>query len=102
MAEKKPGKTIGKVEIRPAPNLLKIVLIALILFSMAALLGLGWVHNGLQEQIGKLRREAAAVEQANEDLQEKIEDVGSVQSVKDIARDELGLVDPNTVIIDPQ
>jgi cell division protein FtsL len=92
----------SKVEIRPAPTVLKIVLILLIVFSIAALVGLRWVHNGLRDEIQDLKQEAAALEQDNADLQKKIDDLGSVQSVKDIARDEMGLVDPNTILIDPQ
>ena len=38
----------------------------------------------------------------NEVLEQKTEDLGSVQSIQDIAKEELGLVDPNTVIIDPE
>ncbi len=102
MAEEKDPKRIGKVALRPAPNTLKLVLIALILFSMAALFALRWVHSGIQQETQNLRDEAAAVEQANDALQEKIDDLGSVNSVKDIAQSELGLVDPNAVIIDPE
>ena len=101
MEEKKnPLKTV-KVEMRPASNVLKIVVIVLILFSMAALLALRWVHNGILNQTEVLKDEAAAVEHANSELQEKIDDLGSVQSGQDIARDELGLVDPDTVVIEP-
>ena len=89
-----------KVVVRRSPPLLKIVLILLIVFSMAALIALGWVRGSIQAQTGDLRDEAAALEQENSDLNEKIGDLGSVQSVKDIAEEELGLVDPNTVIID--
>lgn len=92
----------SKVVLRPAPTALKIVLILLIVFSMAALVGLRWVHNGIRNEIQDLKQEAAVLEQDNADLQEKIDDLGSVQSVKDIAREEMGLVDPNTILIDPQ
>lgn len=91
-----------KVVFRPAPALLKIAICLLILFSMVALVALRWVHNGIQTQTEALTQEAAAAEAANADLQEKIADLGSVQSVKDIAREELGLVDPDTVLVDPQ
>ena len=92
----------SKVVLRPAPTALKIVLILLIVFSMAALVGLRWVHNGIRNEIQDLKQEAAVLEQDNADLQEKIDDLGSVQSVKDIAREEMGLVDPDTILIDPQ
>lgn len=102
MAEQKSPPVKKKVVVRPAPPLLKIALCLLILFSMVALVALRWVHNGIQQQTETLTREAAAAEATNADLQEKIADLGSVQSVEDIAREELGLVDPDTVLVDPQ
>ena len=96
-----PQKTV-KVEIRPASNILKIILILLILFSIVALVALRWVHNGILNQIDELKDEASGLEYANEVLDQKTEELGSVQSIQDIAREELGLVDPNTVIIDPE
>lgn len=91
-----------QVEIRPASSVLKIVLIALIVFSIGALIALRWVHNGILTEIGALKEEASAVEHANDVLDEKNADLDSVQSIQDIAREELGLVDPDTILIDPQ
>lgn len=102
MAEQKNPPVKKKVVVRPAPPLLKIAICLLILFSMVALVALRWVHNGIQTQTEALTQEAAAAEATNADLQEKIADLGSVQSVKDIAREELDLVDPDTVLLDPQ
>jgi len=102
MAEKNtPQKTV-KVEVRPASNILKIILILLILFSIVALIALRWVHTGILSQIDELKDEASGLEYANEVLEQKTEDLGSVQSIQDIAKEELGLVDPDTVIIDPE
>ena len=75
-------KRRGKVIFRSGSLALKIIVAVLIVFSMAAL--------------------AAALEQQSRDLEEKIEDLGSVKSVEDIARSELGLADPNTLILDLQ
>ncbi|MBQ2927826.1 MAG: septum formation initiator family protein [Oscillospiraceae bacterium] len=91
-----------KVEIRRSPNALKIALIILILCSTATLVALRWVQSGIREQIREKTAEAAELEHANEKLTEKIENIDSVQSIQEIARDELGLVDPDTVVIDPQ
>lgn len=96
-----PRKKI-KLEIRSAPLALKILLALLILFSMAALTALRWVHLNLQEQTDSLLTEAAAVEYANSELERKKGELGSVQSVTEIAREELGLVGPDTVIINPE
>lgn len=95
-------KRVGKVVFRSGSLMLKIVVMVLIVFSMATLIALRWVHTGIQEQTGALCAEAAALEQKNSDLQEKIGELGSVKSVEDIARSELGLADPNTIILDVQ
>lgn len=99
---KESAKKNVKVEFRRTVPALKIALILLILFSTAALVALRWVHNGIREQTDKLRSEAAAVAFANEQLVEKTANLDSIQSVQDIAKEELGLVDPRTVVIDPQ
>lgn len=91
-----------RVELRSSSNLLKIVVAALIVFSMAALLALGWMQRGLQERTQAQKDAAAALEQENRDLQDKIDGVDSVEGVQDIAREELGLVDPDTIVIQPE
>ena len=100
MAKKQtPPKTV-KVEVRPASNILKIILILLILFSIVALVALRWVHNGILTQIDELKDEASGLEHSNQVLDQKTEELGSVQSIQDIAKEELGLIDPDTIIIE--
>ena len=91
-----------KLEIRPASNILKILLIVLILFSVVALAALRWVHTGILTEIADLKEEASGLEHANDELERKQDELGSVQSIEEIARDELGLVDPDTVVIDTE
>lgn len=91
-----------RLVVRSSSIALKIAVAVLIVFSMAALTALAWVHGSIRDQVETLRQEAAALEQENRELQEKIDNLGSVQSVQDIAREELGLVDPNTVMIQPE
>ena len=100
MANKSTPQKQVKVEVRPASNILKIILIILILFSIVALIALRWVHNGILTQIDELKDEASGLEYANKVLDKKTEELGSVQSIQDIAKEELGLVDPDTTIID--
>ena len=102
MAEKSTTPKQVKVEVRPASNILKVILIVLILFSIVALIALRWVHTGIRNQIDELKDEASGLEYANEVLEQKTEDLGSVQSIQDIAKEELGLVDPDTILIDPE
>ncbi|MCI7018869.1 MAG: hypothetical protein MR913_03500 [Clostridiales bacterium] len=100
MKEFKTGKY--KVRLRSAPASLKVALIVLILFSVAALVALQWVHSGIQAETQRKTEQAAAMEGENADLQEKIDNIGSVQSIRQIAQDELGLADPDTVLIHPE
>ena len=102
MAQKSTPPKKVKVEVRPASNILKIILTVLILFSIVALIALRWVHNGILTQIDELKDEASGLEHANSVLEQKTEDLGSVQSIQDIAQEELGLVDPDTILIDPE
>ena len=100
MKEFKTGKF--KVRLHSAPVKLKAVLIVLIVLSMAALVALRWVHNGIQTETQRKTEQAAAMEGENADLQEKIDNIGSVQSIRQIAQDELGLADPDTILIHPE
>ena len=91
-----------RLVMRSGSTALKIVMVVLIVFSMAALTALAWVRGSIRSQVADLRQEAAALEQENRELQEKIDALGSVQSVQDIAQEELGLVNPDTVLIQPE
>lgn len=101
MANKSSPPKQVKVEVRPASNILKILLIVLIIFSIVALAALRWVHSGILSEIDELKQEASGLEHANSELERKTEELGSVQSIQDIAKEELGLVDPDTILIEP-
>ena len=101
MAERtNPFRNIRLI-VRPGPRKLKIVFIALILACTAALAALGIVQGRIQQQTQAALDQAAALEQENAELTEKKENLGSSSSIKEIAKEELGLVDPDTIIIDP-
>ena len=102
MKEKKNPLKNAKVVVRPSPRALKVALILVIVFSMAALLTLRLVHNGIQAQIQELKGEAAALEYENSQLEQRLQEPGSIENVMAIAKEELGLVDPDTVLYDPQ
>ena len=96
-----PRKTV-KIVLRPAGVVLTVCVTLLAVFSMGALIALDWVHGGIQQETERLRQEAAAIEYANEELVEKTARLDSIQSIQEIAREELGLVDYRTVAIEPQ
>ena len=78
----------------------KIVASVAIVLSILALIALRWVQNDILAETDTMRRDAAQLQQENSELEEKIGSLGSVQSVQEIAEEELGLVDPDTVIIE--
>ena len=101
MAERaNPFRNI-KFIVRPGPRKLKILLFALILACAAALIALGVVRGRIQQQTKEALDQAATLEQENAELAEKKEELGTSSSIRDIAKEELGLVEPDTIIIEP-
>ena len=83
-------------------RLTKIAVCLAITFSMVTLLVLHTVTLEARAQADALRDQAQQLEQENDKLEDKIDNLGSIEGVEDIAKDELGLVDPDTVIIVPE
>lgn len=94
-------KTAVKVHLRPAGLGLKIVLTLLIVFAVGALSAVHLVHRGILAQTEQLRQEAAAVAYANSQLETRTQNPDSVQSIRRVAQEELGLVNPKTIIFEP-
>ena len=96
--------TLGKVQIiwRHSSLLLKTLVIVLIVFSMAAMAALGWVRVSIQNQTGQMLAEAAALEEKNKELNERIQRIDAVDTIQSIAEEELGMVTPDTVLIRPE
>ena len=82
--------------------LTKIVVLCAIVLSMVTLLAIRQQLLDAQALKDSLNDKAAQLEQENGQLEDKIDGLGSVDSVEQIAKDELGLVDPDTVIIEPE
>ena len=101
MAKRQNPLSNIRVVVRPGPKKLKIVLILLILASLATLVALGVVRSHIQSQTQAALDQAAELEHENAELTDKISNMGSSSVIMDIAREELGLVDPDTVIINP-
>ena len=90
-----------KVVVWPGTRKLKILLVLLILVSAAALVALGIVRARIESQTQAVLDHAAELEQENAELIDKINSLGSSSSIEEIAKEELGLVNPDTVIINP-
>ena len=101
MGERKnPFRNIRFIR-RPSTPKLRLAVILLIVFSMAAVIALGMVCRNIQDGTQTILGEAAALEEENADLQDRIDNIDSAQVIQQIAEEELGLVDPDTVIINP-
>ena len=81
---------------------LKIAVLAVVVLSMAALL-LVWLYKqDAKNQYEKLREQAIVLEVENSRLEEAISELGTLKGIAKIAKEQLGLVDPDTVIIEPE
>jgi hypothetical protein len=79
----------------------KTVVMAALLLSMAALLVLHGAITAAENELEEMRALAALLEQERDDLSDSIDSLGSADSVGQISRDELGLVDPDSIVITP-
>ena len=101
MGERKnPFRNI-KIIFRPSTPKLRLAVIALIVFSIAALITMGMVRRNIQNGTQTILEEAGALEEENAELQDRIENIDSADVIEKIAQEELDLVDPDTVIINP-
>lgn len=101
MAGKNPFSRIRLVYQRSS-ILVKCIVLAAIIVSTVALLTLRIAITQENAREEELRKQAAALEQENNKLNEDIEKVDTIEGMKDIAENELGLVDPNTIIFIPE
>lgn len=87
---------------RRSSTLVKCVVLAALVLCTLALLTLRYAILDTQKQLADTREKAAALERENVRLEESISQLGTVQSVTDLAGKLLGLVDPDTVIFLPE
>ena len=87
---------------RRSSNTLKIVVIAALILGTLSLLMLRGAILRMEQKTEELRQQAVILEQENEKLEKSISQLGTVQSVTELAEQLLGLVDPNTVIFSPE
>ena len=101
MADRKSIFQRFRLVYRRSSTALKVMVLSMVLFCTVALIVLGVQIHRTRAQTDQLRQQAAILEQENESWEEKISQLGTVQSIIRIAREMLGLEDPDAVIIDP-
>lgn len=100
MAKRKPFQSI-KLVYRRTPIYLKILILVMLIASTVALVSLHAVTARYAERSQQLQVQAAQLQQENEDLNSKIDALGTKDSIRRIATEILGLVDPNAKFFTP-
>lgn len=88
-----------RIVYRRTSNITKVIVIVAIVLCMTTLIALRFSMTALENRTEDLRRRAGMLEEANSALEQKIDELGSVKSVVEIAEEELGLVQPSAVVI---
>lgn len=91
-----------RIVVCKSSTLTKTVVLSTVTLALAALLTLNIAIHAAENRTQKLAQQAAQLEQENSELEQDMNDLGSADSVKKIAGEELDLVDPDTVIIEPE
>ena len=91
-----------RIVYKRSSTLLKCVVLTALIVSAVALLTLRGAYLQELQQQEALRQQAAELEQDNDLLARNISQLGTLQGIRRIATEELGLVDPGTVIFVPE
>ena len=89
-----------QLQYRRTSALHKVVVAVAIVLSSLTLISLRLGHWDAREKLAELQHRANLLEQQNQELREDIGRLGTTDSIRDIAKEELGLVDPDTIIIE--
>ena len=95
-----PFSHIRLVYRRSSP-LLKCIVLATVVLCTAALIALHTAITGFQNQAGALRNQADQLKKENAALTQYIDELGTDESTKRIAQEELGLVDKDVTFFTP-
>ena len=89
-----------QLQYRRTPPLQKVAVAAASVLSSVTLISLRLGQWEAEEQLARLQHQAAVLEQKNAELRRDIQNIGTADSIREIAREELGLVDPDTIIFE--
>ncbi len=78
----------------------KIAVLSLIVLCTAVLLTTHVVLKRIEQRNLDLQQQALELEQENDRLQDYISNKDTDDGIKDVAQEELGMVDPDTIIYD--
>ncbi len=94
----------GKVKLvyRKSRTSTKVVVLVAVVLSILVLLTLHIAIGVARANTEQLRQEAIGLEQENSRLQTYIEQLGTIEGIIRIAQEELGLIEPGSIIIQPE
>lgn len=102
MAAKKGFFKKYRFVFQSSPLVLKFALLITILVAVVCLSVLGGYIANIHAQTEDLRHYAGELEQKIDQLQDKVDQLGTLDSVTDIAGDELGMVDKDATVVPVQ
>ena len=82
--------------------LTKAMVLLMVVVTLTALVLLAGRLADEKKEAEALRQQAIAMEVDNARLREKIQQLGTMEAVIQIAREELGLVAPDSIVIQPE
>lgn len=91
-----------KVVFRRGRPLTKVVLIAMILICIVAMVAIQSAIARERDRLADNKAAAQAQQQAQSELQNKIDHLGSQEGIVQIAGEELGLHDPDKIIVETE
>lgn len=98
-----PGKRFPRVRLvyHRGSALLKSAVLAAIGLSAVALMVISAATRGADKRTAQLQRQAVQLQRQNRELVQQIGALGTTESIKRIATEVLGLVDPDAVFFCP-
>lgn len=89
-----------QIKLQRTYPLTKVVVAAAIVLSAVTLVTMRTCQQENQQKLDNLYAQAAALEKENAGLEARIDNIGTVESIRQIAAEELGMVDPDSIIFD--
>lgn len=91
-----------KLIYQPTSPLMKAVVAATIAVCTITLIALRLTQWDHLNTLAALTQQAVVLQQENEELQSRIDQLGTVASYRQIAAEVFGLVDPDTIVIESE
>ena len=91
-----------KFKYRRSSKIIKIVVLTTVALSIVVLLMLSVAIDTTREDTEKLRQEAIGLEQEQSRLELYIQELGTIRGIIRLAQEKLGLIEPDSVIIQPE